>query len=52
MEWWIVFYLGDKEIGSYTVRGTFAGELESTRRMLAAGYGVNEKDIVAKREKR
>lgn len=52
MQWWIVFYLGGKEIGHYTVRGTYDGELESTKRMLAACYGVSEKDIIAKREKR
>lgn len=52
MQWWIVFYLGGKEIGHYTVRGTYDGELENTKRMLAACYGVSEKDIIAKREKR
>lgn len=45
---WIVFYLGDKELCSYTFNGTFDGELPETRKGLAAEYGVKPEDIKVK----
>lgn len=32
---WIVFFLDGKELASYTLEGTFLGELKSTRELLA-----------------
>ena len=45
---WIVFYLGDKELCSYTFNGTFDEELPETRKGLAAEYGVKPEDIKVK----
>ena len=43
---WIVFYGPDgKELGSYTVRGSFPGELEDTISMLAYERGLMESKI-------
>lgn len=39
-EQWLVFYLDDKELASYTLRGTFPGEAEDTIGLLAQEYGV------------
>lgn len=39
-EQWLVFYLGDKELASYTLRGTFPGEAEETINLLAYENGV------------
>ena len=39
-EQWAVFYLGDKELSSYTLRGTFPGELEATAELLAAEKNI------------
>lgn len=33
---WAVFYLEDKELSSYTLRGTFPGEAEATAELLAS----------------
>ena len=35
-----VFSYNHLEIGAYTVRGTFAGELETTKELLAAEEGI------------
>lgn len=37
---WAVFYLEDKELSSYTLRGTFPGEAEATAELLASENGV------------
>ena len=40
VEPWVVFILGGREICAYTVRGTFAGELQATKEMIAYDKGV------------
>ena len=52
MEDYIVFYLNGKEIGSYTVKGTFAGELNSTIELLAADHNTDSDNIRWKLERR
>lgn len=47
-EAWIVFCLNGKEIGGYTVRGTFGGEIEATKGLLASEHGCNADDIEAR----
>lgn len=43
---WIVFFGPDgKELLRYTIRGTFAGELENTISMLAYEHGISPGDI-------
>ena len=37
---WAVFYLWDKELAAYTLRGTFSGEAEATAELLAYENGV------------
>lgn len=46
-EEWVVFTDRNtgKELCSYTVRGTFPGELEATRAELAAENGLQEEQI-------
>lgn len=52
-ELWAVFYLmGWEELAAYTLRGTFAGELTETKKLLAYQHGVREEDISIKIEKR
>lgn len=46
-EKWIVFKLNGEELMRYTVRGTFAGELEATKEILAAGNNCKPEDIKA-----
>lgn len=41
----VVFKLGGEEILRYTVRGTFAGELQNTKELLAAQHGCEPEDI-------
>lgn len=41
----ILFFLNGKEILRYTIRGTFPGELENTKEILANQYGVEPNDI-------
>lgn len=48
MEKWIMFYYGDKELGGYTLRGTFAGELEATKELFAYENGIPESAITTK----
>jgi hypothetical protein len=45
-EEWVVFRTKDgKELASYTVKGTFKGELESTIDLLASEHGIRREDI-------
>lgn len=44
-EQWIVFYLGDKELGSVTLRGTFDGEISETKKLLAYENHCKPEDI-------
>lgn len=52
MEEYIVFYHKEKELAAYTVHGTFAGELEATKDLLAYENGIAVQDIRTIREKR
>jgi hypothetical protein len=52
MEQWKVFYINGKEVGSYTIFGTFAGEEQATKELLASENGVNINDIIVKIETR
>lgn len=53
MSEWIAFYTPDgKELGAYTLRGTFAGELQATKELLASENGLKPEDITAKLENR
>ena len=53
-EYWKIFYNAKtgEELGSYTIRGTFAGEEEATAELLAAGHKIDLKDIKTRIEKR
>lgn len=52
-ELWAVFYLNDwEELAAYTLRGTFAGEREETKKLLAYRHGVKKEDITVKIEER
>lgn len=37
---WVVFYYEGRELASYTLRGTFPGELEATAAELAAEKNI------------
>lgn len=37
---WCVFSYNHKELAAYTIDGTFAGELEATKELLAAENGI------------
>lgn len=54
IELWKVFY--NRKTGetyaAYTIRGTFDGEEEATREMLAAEKGISQADILTKIERR
>ncbi|MEG1562181.1 MAG: hypothetical protein RR365_00810 [Bacteroides sp.] len=53
MSEWIAFYApGGKELGAYTLRGTFAGELQATKELLASENGLKPEKITAKLENR
>lgn len=43
----VVFKLDGEEILRYTVRGTFAGEMQNTKELLAAQHGCAPEDIKA-----
>ena len=46
MEQWVKFYAPKgKPLGGYTLRGTFAGEMEATKELLAAENGCRPEDI-------
>ncbi|MDE7244990.1 MAG: hypothetical protein K2O18_13595 [Oscillospiraceae bacterium] len=45
---WVNFYAADgKFLGGYTLRGTFAGEMQATKELLAAENGCRPEDIRA-----
>ena len=48
MKLWLVFYLRGKELCRYTVSGTFAGEMQETRCLLAYENGVSLDEITVK----
>lgn len=50
MEKWKVFYYNNKELCAYTLYGTFEGEEEATKKLLASEKGINVNDIVVKIE--
>ena len=52
MEKWKVFYLGNKELCAYTIRGTFDGEESATIELLAYENKVSIHDIKVKIETR
>lgn len=45
MEKWKVFYYNGKELGAYTVYGTFSGEEEATKELLANENKIKAEDI-------
>ena len=51
-EKYVVFKLRGAEILAYTVRGTFAGELENTKELLAEKYKCGPEEITAEIEER
>ena len=51
-EEYLVFYHEQKELLAYTVRGTFAGELDATKGLLAYENGISEDAIRVTRETR
>ena len=53
MSKWIVFYDSTgKELAAYTVTGTFEGELEATKDLLAFEHGISPEEITIKEEER
>lgn len=50
---WLVFYGPDgKELVAYTIRVTFAGEAEDTKRLEAARNGIELEEITTRLEMR
>lgn len=49
---WYVFYSGDKELLAITVYGSFQGEIEDTKTLLAHEHKISPEDITVKIEKR
>lgn len=47
-----VFYSGDKELLAISVYGSFQGEIEDTKKLLAHEHKISPEDIVVKTEKR
>lgn len=45
MEYWMVFYHGEKELAAHTIRGTFPGEKQAVIELLAGELGIKESDI-------
>lgn len=45
MEKYKVFYYNEKELVAYTLEGTFTGEEEATKELLAYENGINIEDI-------
>ena len=41
MEQYLVFSYNEKELAAYTLRGTFAGEMEATKELLAYENGIS-----------
>lgn len=42
---WIVFYCQGKEVSAITVHGTFPGEIDATKELLAGEYGCDPGEI-------
>ena len=53
-EEWKVFYnrYTGEEYAAYTIRGTFDGEEEETRQLVAAEHGLDPEEIGTKTERR
>ena len=49
---WAVFYLGNKELCCYSVRGTYDGELKATKKFLAHENQCEMRDIRVAIERR
>lgn len=49
---WITFTLNGKEICAYSYNGTFLGELDATKELLAAEHNVPKDEIEVKIVKR
>ena len=47
-----VFYSGDKELLAISVYGSFQGEIEDTKKLLAYEHKISPDDITVKIEKR
>ncbi len=45
MEKWKVFYYNEKELGAYTLEGTFKGEEEATKELFASENNIPITDI-------
>lgn len=52
MEKWKVFYYNGKELCAYTLYGTFDGEEQATKELLASENGISINDIMVKIETR
>ena len=52
MEKWKIFYYNGKELGGYTLEGSFTGEEQATKELYASEYGINIDDIEVKIEER
>lgn len=52
MEKWKVFYYNGKELCAYTLYGTFDGEEQATKELLASENEININDIMVKIETR
>ena len=49
---WKVFYLNNKELMAYTLLGTFDGEEQATKELLAYNQNVSVDDIEVRIEER
>ena len=49
---WVVFTYQGRELAAYTVRGTFPGEMEATKELLAAEHSCRQEDIQVRTENR
>lgn len=52
MEKWKVFYHNNKELCAYTLNGSFEGEEEATKALLAEEYKIPMEEIKAVIEER
>lgn len=51
-EEYLVFYYKQKELAAYTLRGTFPGEMEATKELLAYEKGITAAEIQVIKETR
>jgi len=51
-EEYLVFYHEQKELAAYTIRGTFKGEMEATKDLLAYENGIEKESIRVIKEMR